>query len=500
MVSVPSVSVLPGWWPWVLVAVLAAGVLGSAAAAAGFGPAYWRADSPELRRSIRMAARMRIGWTRLARQSGLRLVDDTPTVADRWEGRNRAKAGRARVQLPPLLSITPRQMGVVCEFGTLPTVGKRQFDAAADDLINKWRAARVTIRQPRAGVVRVTALHTDPLTRRTEATVPPRPKVLDRLQLGTDEDANDVFLQLANSSGVGIFGSPGFGKSMCIRWLLTRLAPSRAAQFIVLDGKTATGMEGDYAELAPRVTALVGDDMDTAAALLEQLVAERRRRSSAIREQLGVTNLWDVGPSEKWPMLMVIVDEAHTYCQGKSAQAARIVTALEDLAKKGRSVGIVLVLGTQKGTADALPTAIRDMLTASICFAVRTLPAAIAALGPSITDYPDTNPVTFLRDECRGVAAMAAEGMPGFVRLRVPYTPADLAEAVATATAHYVSLAVLPTVTVGTGHHRRTPTAPPAPPTGGGRGPRRTTPPSAKSTTKSRSRPAAATRRRPPPV
>lgn len=456
---------LPSWWP-LAAALCALGALGGVLASLGLaGPRYWR-GGPELRRSIRLEVRIRLTWRTLFRQTRV-------TMQDVHVG----STVRTRVQIPPLAWTRATRHGVELEMRTVPQVDHGRVKDAVEDLTNAWRAVRIIVRQPAAGRITMRVLHTDPLTTIADAEPPPPigtdPAALRSVLLGLDEAAEEIRLKLANSSGIGIYGTPGFGKSACIRWLITRLSPSRAMQFVVLDGKTATGIEGDYADLAPRISALVGDDLADANALLAELVELRRTRSSTIRAERGRASLWDAGPTPEWPVVMVIVDEAHTYMQtipggGNEAAKERNRLAgsnfllLEDLAKKGRSVGIVLVLATQKGTADAIPTSIRDVLTASISFAVRTLAAAIAALGPSIVDHPDANPVGFLRDEYRGVASMAAEGMPGFTRFRVPFVPDDLAADVARATAHFVR--TLPGVRTGLGH--RIHTAPPSrPPT-----------------------------------
>jgi S-DNA-T family DNA segregation ATPase FtsK/SpoIIIE len=375
-----------------------------------------------------------------------------------------AFAEHTRITVPPLLALDVTDYGVVAEFSTVPGVGMKQFADRAEGLADHWRAVRVAVERPESGLIRLTVMHTDPLTEKTIAAVPPRPARLDRVPAGLDRTGRVRFLRLANSAGIGIYGVPGFGKSAFLRWLITRLAPSKAVQFVVLDGKPSGGTDGDYAELAPRLAAVVGDDLAEANGLLQQMVEFRRWRASTIRRELGVTNLWDVGPSQRWPIVLVIVDEAHTFLQivrnatgalkRRNALAAHNLLLLEDLHKKGRNVGVIPVLATQKGTADSLPTNLRDVQTAKICFAVDTLESAIAALGPAITNYPDANPITFLDDDYRGVASMKAEGEPGYVQFRVPFVPADQAAAVATATAHYVTDAAIPALTVGTAHRR----------------------------------------------
>jgi S-DNA-T family DNA segregation ATPase FtsK/SpoIIIE len=150
--------------------------------------------------------------------------------------------------------------------------------------------------------------------------------------------------------------------------------------------------------------AFCGDDLDEANALFKRLVELRKRRSSTIRDVLGVKNMWHVGPSPEWPLTVLIIDEAHTYFReykgsdpatkrlaALTAENARLV---EDLVKKGRSVGILVILISQKTTGDAIPTFIRDVCPIGLSFAQKTAEAAVAALGEDIRNWPDASPVT----------------------------------------------------------------------------------------------------------
>jgi DNA segregation ATPase FtsK/SpoIIIE, S-DNA-T family len=94
---------------------------------------------------------------------------------------------------------------------------------------------------------------------------------------------------------------------------------------------------------------------------------------------------------------------------------------VEDIVKKGRSVGICTILATQKSTGDAIPTAIRDVCPVAMSFAQRTDEAAVAALGADIRHFPEANPVALQDPVYVGVASMVVQGRPGFVRVRTPY-------------------------------------------------------------------------------
>lgn len=388
----------------------------------------------ELRRSVMQAARIRRRWPRLARHLGLVLVD-------------RTRVPGKPTYVVPRLRVRPDQYGVIVEARTVPGVGLQEWQKAARHLADDWRAVRVAVTQPEPGRIRVRAVRRDPLA--TPVTYAPDPDTLaapddlSTVLIGTDEYAEPVSIRLSGVSGIGVYGLPGYGKTSLINGLVTRLAPSPAVQFVVLDGKSSSPEEGDYAGLAERITLMVGDDLEHANEVLGQLVEFRRARARSIRTVLGVTNVWHVGPSPDWPLIVVIVDEAHTYfaqvkdggdktLRQRNALAAQNVMYVEDLIKKGRSVGILTLLATQKGTGDAIPTQIRDVCAVSLAFACRTIEAAVAALGDDIRQYPDASPVALQDPAYIGVASMVVEGRSGFTRVRTPYVPEQVAAAVAT--------------------------------------------------------------------
>ncbi|MFI1018001.1 hypothetical protein [Streptomyces sp. NPDC020965] len=143
---------------------------------------------------------------------------------------------------------------------------------------------------------------------------------------------------------------------------------------------------------------------------------------------------------------MLVIDEAHTFLRDHrgtdpatkklASLAAENARLVEDLVRKGRSVGIVTVLATQKATGDAIPTFIRDVCPVGLSFAQKTMEASVAALGESIRDWPDANPVHLLDPVYVGVAVMTVQGREGFTRVRTPEVSDTDAAAVAARSAH----------------------------------------------------------------
>lgn len=266
-------------------------------------------------------------------------------------------------------------------------------------------------------------------------------QIARRVWIGRDEWATDRHLDLAGVPGLTCGGLQGYGKTSLALSALTQLAPCAEHQFVVIDGKGG----GDYDEWAARAWLATGDDLQTAAAHLERVHQLMRTRLATVRSELGTTNFWDVGPSGSWPLVFVLVDECHTFLpepkssmpkgEQEAYRACRHYT--EQLVKKGRSVGLASLLMTQKQTGDSIPTFIRDVCEVGLSFACRTRDAAVASLGEGIREHPSVCPTTLAtRPDYIGVAVGALPGLPGFVRLRVPYVDPEQAGQLARNTAH----------------------------------------------------------------
>jgi DNA segregation ATPase FtsK/SpoIIIE, S-DNA-T family len=168
-------------------------------------------------------------------------------------------------------------------------------------------------------------------------------------------------------------------------------------------------------------------------------------RQASIAQVLGVTDAWHLGPSPSWPLIVVVIDEAHTFfherkgtspeVKAHNALVAEVTRLVEELVRKGRNVAIQVMLLTQRATGDAIPTRIRDNCQVAISFATRTLDGAVAALGEEIRQYPDASPVQLNDPAYVGVAVTSLPGRPGFQRVRTPQVDHHQVAAIVRATA-----------------------------------------------------------------
>ena len=145
-----------------------------------------------------------------------------------------------------------------------------------------------------------------------------------------------------------VAGTTGAGKSELLRTLVAGLAMAHSPQrlnFVLVDFKGGTGM-GPLARL-PHVAGMITDlDVDEAQRLRLGLEAEVDRRLRLLHGA-GVENLAAMerhDPVGAPPAIVVVIDEFAALAR----RAPTVLDALVDLAQRGRSLGIHLVLATQR--------------------------------------------------------------------------------------------------------------------------------------------------------
>lgn len=419
-------------------ATVSAPALLAAVTASASGVVYVRA-SADKRAAMRTAWRVRRSWQRTAREVGLSQIDQSAKLGAEIPLPGEMRRGRNPRLLIPEIRVRTDAYGLIIDVKTVGRIGIEEFRKASSYLADHWRVPIVQVEPARPGWLTVRALLRDPLTKPFTHV----PEVVDVVDLaswliGIDQDGGDVSVRCSGVSGVVVSGLAGYGKTALLNGRFCQLAPSPAVQFVLIDGKGGP----DYDDINDRAWRSCKDDPTEARDILAEVVDLMRRRQSEIRPQLGVKNLWHLGPSPAWPLVVVVIDEAHTFFyESKSdkkadALSAEVARLVEELVRKGRNVGIQTILITQKSTGHAIPTKIRDNCQVAISFAQRTSEAAIAALGSDINDHPHAHPRRLQDPAYIGVASMVAEGRPGFTLVRVPYVADEDAARIATKTAH----------------------------------------------------------------
>jgi S-DNA-T family DNA segregation ATPase FtsK/SpoIIIE len=357
-----------------------------------------------VRERTRQARRLAAEWPVLAQTLGL-------GYRDQWTRQHRF----------PTAEIVVDDQGVTATVAAIAGAGLADYQHAAGYLADTWGCVSVRAEQQGPGLIRLRGLRLDPLLAPALVDLSGMaPASLTAWWLGWAEDASPVFIRSAEVSGTVVGGLAGFGKTMLVAHLLGQLAPSPAVQFVLIDGKGGP----DYDRLMPRAWLSAKDDLGQVREVLRQVHRLMVDRQASIAQVLGVTDAWHLGPSPSWPLVVMVIDEAHTFFherKGTSAEVkahnavvAELSRLVEELIRKGRNVAIQVMLLTQRATGDAIPTRIRDNCQVAISFATRTLDGAVAALGEEIRQHPDASPVLLNDPVYVGVAVTSLPGRAGF--------------------------------------------------------------------------------------
>ncbi len=189
-------------------------------------------------------------------------------------------------------------------------------------------------------------------------------------------------------------GTTGSGKSEFLRTLVVSLtisSPPSDLTLVLVDFKGGAAF-GPCADL-PHVVGLVTDlDDHLAARALTSLRAELRRRERMLAEA-GAQDLeaYALSPRarfEPMPRLVVVVDELRTLVD----EVPEFVSGLVRLAAQGRSLGMHLVLATQR-PAGAITAEVQANVSLRIAFRVRDRADSVAVVEDgAAADLPATTP------------------------------------------------------------------------------------------------------------
>jgi S-DNA-T family DNA segregation ATPase FtsK/SpoIIIE len=245
----------------------------------------------------------------------------------------------------PVAEFVADDQGVTATVAAIAGAGLVDYQRAAGYLADTWGCVAVRAEQQGPGLVRLRGLRRDPLLAPASIELSGiAPASLASWWLGWAEDSQPVHVRLAEVSGMVVAGLAGFGKTMLVAHLLGQLAPSPAVQFVLIDGKGGP----DYDRLIPRAWLSAKDDLEDVCGVLRRVHRLMVDRQASIAQVLGVTDAWHLGPSPSWPLVVVVVDEAHTFfherkgtapeVKAHNAVVAELSRLVEELIRKGRNV------------------------------------------------------------------------------------------------------------------------------------------------------------------
>jgi hypothetical protein len=201
-----------------------------------------------------------------------------------------------------------------------------------------------------------------------------------RVTLGYDKrglaEDSAVMLDLAGKHrAILTGGASGSGKTNLMQSVVLQLAArhgSDEAQVAVVDTK-AVDFSGAYERL-PHLFEPIARDLGDAAELIERVEQERIRRQ-AVMAQAGVSDWRDLPQEKVFPLLLLVVDEAADF-RGDVA-----METLVEIARKGRAMGVSILLGTQSPSSKVIDPQVRANLPTAIAFQARTYIESKVILG-----------------------------------------------------------------------------------------------------------------------
>jgi hypothetical protein len=155
-----------------------------------------------------------------------------------------------------------------------------------------------------------------------------------------------------------VAGRTGAGKTVflldALYGLAARYSPAQL-QLWLLDFKEGVSFtefvptERDPSWLPHARAVGIESDREYGLAVLRELRRELNRRATVLKRH-GVTKLADLPADAAVPRIVAVVDEFQVLLAGTDALAREAVDVLEELARKGRSYGVHLVLASQSTT------------------------------------------------------------------------------------------------------------------------------------------------------
>lgn len=305
----------------------------------------------------------------------------------------------------------------------LPRISTEKTMKTLESFKDVLGAVRMTATQDGDGYI-YTFWKQDPLDNPVEITEPgdlDPEKMAVPCAVNTSGDVVPVVFK--NNAGLIVGGVPGSGKTAGMTSFLLPMALSETVDLHIIDGKGGHDWDA-YGPIASTFLK-VSRDIESVRDFIVQAQADMEDRIATQKDALGHSNFWSVPSATRMTagekLQLIIIDECQVILRKKTDKdqqktTVEIVDAIEDIVRRGRSAGYVVILATQKPTADSIPTSIRDNAGLSICFRVKTDQAEEAVMGDILTT-PDTPRATEIPAGRLGGAVMMSEsGYPEALR------------------------------------------------------------------------------------
>jgi DNA segregation ATPase FtsK/SpoIIIE, S-DNA-T family len=238
--------------------------------------------------------------------------------------------------------------------------------------------------------------------------------MFDPVHFGMDETGEHVYVNLAERNML-LGGEPGGGKSNALNLIVAHGALSYDCKLILIDGKQVElGPWHRSADMfiGPDIAAAIGaftEFQQIMNAGYDKLLADGRRKITR-----------DSGE----PVYLVVIDEYAYFSAtiGTKAQRETFAMLTRDLVARGRAVGVIVVLATQRPSHQVIDPSMRDLFGYRLAFRCTTDASSDVVLGSGWANEGYT--AAEIDPLARGVGLLLSEsGIPR--RIKAAYLTDD---------------------------------------------------------------------------
>lgn len=168
-----------------------------------------------------------------------------------------------------------------------------------------------------------------------------------------------LIVDFEKSPGLGLFGKSGAGKTTTLLSFLAQFLAG-GSQVYLVDGKNELQALSNVLQRASGVSDVLSM-LGYVVAQMEQR-EELLGREGALRKRLGL-KASEVGLT---PLVVAIDELGAIVASAQAKEKAELVALLTQIALKGRSSGVILVVASQFASVDTIPNAVRSQLSTKI--------------------------------------------------------------------------------------------------------------------------------------
>lgn len=168
-----------------------------------------------------------------------------------------------------------------------------------------------------------------------------------------------LVVDFEKSPGLGLFGKSGAGKTTTLLFFLAQFLAG-GSQVYLVDGKNELQALSNVLQRVSGVSDVLS--------MLGYVVAQMEQREAflgeegARRQRLGL-KASEVGLT---PLVVAIDELGAIVASAQAKEKAQLIALLTQIALKGRSSGVILVVASQFASVDTIPNAVRSQLSTKI--------------------------------------------------------------------------------------------------------------------------------------